>query len=228
MDAPKRNNCGGKLFKKLKTRRERIDPRKTQNINVAEAEGKYAKVLKRLGGNQLRVMLDNGIEDTVVIPGRLYGKKRSWIRPDMIVLVNNENEIIKIMRDNDKDATLAHGAIGKIDKKNAAINIFQDLSDDDDEETLADIGILKQQKIAANKKPLIETLIQRTSQSEEESSDDTDIYINRNKLQKTSESTDEENSEEDEEDDENDCEDIVGIRVNHTKNNQRNINIDDI
>lgn len=217
-------NVGGKQYKKNKTRRERIRPKKDYTTNVAEGDGYYAKVIKRLGGNQLRVKLSNGTEDTVVIPGRLY--KKQWIKQDMIVLVNNENEIIKIIRDNDKDATTAHDAIDKLDKNKTSINIYQESSsDDDDDVLLEDIGLIK----SKNTKGGVSSLDNDKKHNDE----NVNISETDEETDKDDEIDEDEVCEEEEEEtsfDVNTCayNNADYVNNNKNKNNFKNLNIDDI
>lgn len=132
---PTRNVKGGKGYKKRKTNRERVQPKQDYSINVEEGEGYFATVRRILGGNQVEVTLNNGTIGTVVIPGRMKkGRRGGWIKQNMIVLVNTEHEILKIIRDSDKDSVTAHTMMDKVAAAKSGFCFYDDSSSDDDDE----------------------------------------------------------------------------------------------
>jgi len=135
MDEEKRNVKGGKGYKKRKTNRERNYTKKENTLDVENGDGFYATVKRILGGNKVEVTLNNGTIGTVSIPGRMKkGRRGGWIRQDAYILVNKDNEIEKIIRNNDKDAALAHSMMDRAAGNRSGFNFYENDSSDDDED----------------------------------------------------------------------------------------------
>jgi translation initiation factor IF-1 len=133
---PVRNAKGGKGYKKRKTNRVRVQPKQDYSNNVEEGEGYFATVRRILGGNQVEVMLSNGTIETVAIPGRMRkGRRGGWIKQNMLVNVNTENEILNIIKDADKNSVAAHTMMDKVAAAKSGFCFYEDdsSSDDDDE-----------------------------------------------------------------------------------------------
>lgn len=128
MSSGKPNKIGGKDYKKRKTRRVRA-AKKDFSLDVEGGEGYYGTVLKLCGTNRVEVKLNDETTCQVVIPGRMY--KKQWIKPGFIVLINNELEIVKIVRENDKNIKEATNLLNKN-------NMYDESEeeDDEDEETI--------------------------------------------------------------------------------------------
>ena len=130
-----KNTQGGKGFKKQKKRREPVKPRNTTNVNVDDGDGYFGTVCSLLGGKQLSVKLNDGSQETVLIPGRLY--KRAWIKLGTLVLITRDkSEIIRIIRDNDDLSMQAHAVMDKIEEVKS---IFGDVCEEEEESDENDI-----------------------------------------------------------------------------------------
>lgn len=117
----KPNVKGGKGYKRGKTRRARA----TKNditLDIEGGEGYYGTVTKLYGGNRVEVKLHDGTITQATIPGRMY--KKQWIKPGFTVMINNEYEILKIVRDHDKDAKEANMLL---QKSSGTDNLFSDV-----------------------------------------------------------------------------------------------------
>jgi translation initiation factor IF-1 len=129
------NTRGGKGYKKGKTGRDKSRPeKKLEIVNVAEGEGFYARIKKRLGGKpaKFEIALSNGTSGEAIARGKMH--KKVWINPGMLVLINSGNEIIKVIRESDKDAKEAGEMMGKVENANSVFSTFfvNESSDDDD------------------------------------------------------------------------------------------------
>jgi len=78
-----KNKTGGSKHKKMASKHANVVQRK---LIFKEHDQSYAKVIKRLGGNFLKIQL----EDNTEVLGRIRGKlfKRGWMSPDDIILVS--------------------------------------------------------------------------------------------------------------------------------------------
>jgi translation initiation factor IF-1 len=143
MDITERNTKGGKNYKKRKTNRERNIPKKEYSVNVEEGEGYYAIVRRILGGNQVEVTMNNGTIDVVTIPGRMRkGRRGCWIKQDAKILVNADKEILKIVRDTDKEAIIVRNVLNRATGGNSYFN-GSDSSDDEDELVADNVQVLR-------------------------------------------------------------------------------------
>ena len=134
------NTRGGKGYKKGKTGRVKTRPEKAiESVDVTEGEGFYARIKKRLGGKpaKFEVTLSNGTTSEVIVRGKMH--KKVWINPGMLVLVNSGQEIVKVIRETDKDAREANDMMGKVENNNSVFSTFFEnclclyLKNDDDD-----------------------------------------------------------------------------------------------
>jgi translation initiation factor IF-1 len=129
------NTRGGKGYKKGKTGRVKTRPEKAiESVDVTEGEGFYARIKKRLGGKpaKFEVTLSNGTTSEVIVRGKMH--KKVWINPGMLVLINNGQEIVKVIRETDKDAREANDMMGKVENNNSVFSTFFANESSDDEE----------------------------------------------------------------------------------------------
>jgi hypothetical protein len=193
------NIRGGKGYKKKKTNRDRTRPTKAiESVNVEEGEGYYATIIKRLGGKpaQFEVTLSNGTTGTILSRGRMH--KKQWINPGNIVLVNNDGEIVKIVKDKDNDAVDAKMMMDKVgNNKSVFCTFFDNDSSDDENNDNNDMGKIQdpleflKQKIESNKN-------NNKKRKKEEEDEDKEI---------DEEDEEDEDNEEDEDEEVDECED---------------------
>lgn len=184
---PQRNIKGGKGYKKRKTNRDRCQPKREFAINVEEGEGYYATVNKIVGGNQVEVTLNNGTVTNVIIPGRMKrGRKQGWIRQNMTVLVNTENEILKIVRDNDKDAVTAHNMMNRVASSRSALNFYESDSTSDDENE--DTQNTQQSKTQST---VLQTQPEHILENDESESEPDDVFEENNEEEEEESETEE-------------------------------------
>lgn len=129
------NTHGGKNYKKKK---RRSYDNKQINVDVDNGTDYYGKISKRLGGNRLQLDLHDGRSIQAIIPGKFMN--RLWFRIGDIVQTNEDFEIVRKVKETDKDA---HNAAERIDRtldedQNGLVfgNMLQEESDDED----TDIG----------------------------------------------------------------------------------------
>jgi translation initiation factor IF-1 len=192
------NTRGGKGYKKGKTGRVKTRPEKViESVNVLEGEGFYARVKKRLGGKpaKFEVVLSNGTTSEVIARGKMH--KKVWINPGMLVLVNSGNEIVKIIKENDKDAREANDIMSKVENTNSVFSTFFSNNSSDDED---DIDLSNE---SPNKKNEEEEGEEECEDEDEDEDKDVD---------------EEEEEDEDDDDDEEGEEEDGGESIHNTKN----------
>lgn len=105
MSSGKGNTRGGKGYKRGKTNRVR-PLRRDFHLDVEGGEGYFGVVTKLAGDNTVTVNLNNGTIGKANIPGRM--RKKQWIKIGFTVLLSKDDEgnleVVKIVRENDKDA----------------------------------------------------------------------------------------------------------------------------
>ena len=133
----KPNIKGGKGYKKAKTGRVRA-AKHDISLDVEGGEGYYGTVTKLLGEKRIEVKLHDGNIKQATIPGRMY--KKQWIKPGFTVLINNDYEIMKIVREHDKDAKEANELL---QKSSGTDNIFRQIIEEDsgDDEVADTLGM---------------------------------------------------------------------------------------
>lgn len=94
------NVRGGNKYKKTKSNRQKA-PRKEEHIDLNNGEGHMGRVIKILGGKRIEVeFLDQMMRPIgtgqACIMGRMY--KKIWIKPDNYILMNNDYEIVKVLK----------------------------------------------------------------------------------------------------------------------------------
>lgn len=100
------NTKGGKGYKKYKS--NRVRPANAHvTLDVEGGDGYFATVKKLMGGNKVMVELKDGSEQMAIIPGRMYKRRGGWMRAGCELLINNDHEIVKVVRETDKDYTEA-------------------------------------------------------------------------------------------------------------------------
>lgn len=104
-----RNVHGGKSYKKGKTRKMTMQQK--IDVDVESGTDFYGSVLKLLGGKRVQVKLHDGREVQVLIPGKMYN--RVWIRLGTILQINQDYEIVRIVKTTDRDAQDANDRIEK-------------------------------------------------------------------------------------------------------------------
>jgi translation initiation factor 1A len=221
------NIRGGKGYKKGKSGRVRERPdKKIEVVDVSAGEGFFAKVEKKLGGKpaQIEVTLNNGTKSIAFVRGKMH--KKVWINIGMIVLVNKDMEIIKIIRDSDKDVIKATEMLDKVSSNNINyVDIYassnEDSSDDesDEESDEDDNSDDKASKLKSNSERSLNNEDDNNSNVSDDESVDSLVNPNHNNLV------------EDEEDD--DEEEITQEKYHgknkYNKNNRKSkLNIDDI
>ena len=150
----KPNIKGGKGYKKAKTGRVRA-PKHDISLDVEGGEGYYGTVTKLLGEKRIEVKLHDGNIKQATIPGRMY--KKQWIKPGFVVLINNDYEIMKIVREHDKNAKEASELL---QKSSGTDNIFGNIIEDSDDEVAETLG----QEI---KNPNMKQVLERKAQNKE-------------------------------------------------------------
>lgn len=115
----KRNKGGNKVSK-----------RKVPDIDVQGGEGYYGIVEKILGGNIISVKLNDNTTKQARIPGRFF--KKVWLKPGSKVLLNNDLEVVHVIRDSDTKSAEAERMLRNAG--NDGNNIFQDYSDSEDDD----------------------------------------------------------------------------------------------
>ena len=130
----KPNIKGGKGYKKAKTGRVRASKHDI-SLDVEGGEGYYGTVTKLLGEKRIEVKLHDGNIKQATIPGRMY--KKQWIKPGFVVLINNDYEIMKIVREHDKNAKEASELL---QKSSGTDNIFGNIIEDSDDEVAETLG----------------------------------------------------------------------------------------
>lgn len=95
------NVRGGKNYKKKKTNRVRPQ-RKDIELDVEGGDGYFGIVKKIMGGTTIEVNLSDGTVSQAKIPGKMRNK--IWIKPGNKVLLTRDKEVVKIIRENDKES----------------------------------------------------------------------------------------------------------------------------
>lgn len=94
------NTRGGKNYKKKKTRRIKAQ-HKGVELDVENGEGCYGVVKRICGGSTVEVLCSDGTMCQGRIPGRMMNK--IWLKKDDKILMTPEKEVVKIIRDTDKE-----------------------------------------------------------------------------------------------------------------------------
>ncbi len=115
----KRNKGGNKQSK-----------RKIPDIDVHGGEGYYGIVEKVLGHNIISVKLNDNTTRQARIPGKFF--KKVWLKSGSKVLLNNDFEVVHVIRDTDIKCAEADRMLRNAG--NDGDNIFQDCSDSSDED----------------------------------------------------------------------------------------------
>lgn len=119
------NTRGGKKYKSSKT--NRVKPvRKDIELDVEGGDGYYGIVKKICGRNIIEVDLSNGTTSQARIPGRMRNKQ--WIKIGFKLLISRDMEVVKIIRENDKEAKDVSQMLHNTDQD----NIFREQNSDDD------------------------------------------------------------------------------------------------
>jgi len=148
-----RNTRGGKGYKKRKTNRERFRPESKVSINVANGEGYFASIIRFLGDNKVEIKRSNDTIAQATIPGKFY--KRRWIKNNDIVLVNTENEIVKIIKNNDTDSKMAQNMMAKLEKSNGGNIYLNSDSESDSDDDLKIQQTIPKKNISYNNDDLV-------------------------------------------------------------------------
>lgn len=129
------NVRGGKGYKKSKSGREKVKFNNVEEINVINGEGFYGKIKKRLGGKpaQFEIVLSNGTTTVGIVRGKLH--KKVWVNIGNLVLLNQDLEIVKILKETDKDVKLAHELMNKVENETAIFSSYFNHDVPSDEET---------------------------------------------------------------------------------------------
>lgn len=115
----KRNKGGNKQSK-----------RKIPDIDVGAGEGYYGMVEKVLGHNIISVKLNDNTTRQARIPGKFF--KKVWLKSGSKVLLNNDFEVVHVIRDTDVKSSEADRMLRNAG--NDGNNIFQDYSDSSDDD----------------------------------------------------------------------------------------------
>lgn len=139
-----RNTIGGNGHKRVSKGKRRS---KNPNLAVDITTGvdHYAQVQKRLGGNRLSILLDDGQEVQAVIPGKFF--KKLWFNPGDFIHVRCENgnyyDVIQKLLDPTEQQNAASALGKKLD--DGEHNIFRpDVQEDDDDDDF-DMGEINEQ-----------------------------------------------------------------------------------
>lgn len=124
-----KNTIGGKGHKRGKR------GSKNPNISVDVSSGidHYAQVQKRLGGNRLQILLDDGQEGQATIPGKFM--RKLWFNSGDFIHVRGEKyyEVVQKLLDPTEQQNAATALGKKLD--DGEHNIFRpDVQEDDDDE----------------------------------------------------------------------------------------------
>lgn len=106
--------------------------KKIVELDVQSGEGYYGVVEKVFGDKYVSVKLNDGTTKHVKIPGKFW--KKVWVKNGTKVLVNNEMEIVKIIRDNDIKSAEADRMLRS--SKGDDYNIFQNYSDSESDDEI--------------------------------------------------------------------------------------------
>ncbi len=102
MDAKKKGNVkGGKKYKKTKTKtvRTNFDPytRDVIERGIKDGDLEYAQVESFAGEKRVNLITKNNEHQQGIMMGRLKQKKQ-WVQKESIVLINKDNEVLKIIQ----------------------------------------------------------------------------------------------------------------------------------
>jgi len=128
-EAVNKNVRGGKAYKRGKTRRAKAT-KPDFTLDVENGEGFYGVVQKMSGEKLVEVLTNDGTVIQVRIPGRMY--KRQWVKVGFTVLINTEHEIVKIIRETDKEAKDANYMMQKAGGEEDIFGQQDDSEEDDD------------------------------------------------------------------------------------------------
>lgn len=232
------NIRGGKGYKKSKSGRVKNRPeKKNEVVDVAAGEGFFAKVKNKLGGKPARieVTLSNGTTNIVYVRGRMH--KKVWINEGLIVLVNKDMEIIKVIKDSDENSKQAIYMLDKFNAGNVSyIDMYGSSSDNDNDDDSEDDSNDDNDNDSGNK-------LQKKPEISHSDSEDSLVNLNRNYDEKEGEDEDEDKEEERDEEEQqeygeeedyvqeeyyNNYKDNHYNKKNENKNKKSKFNIDDI
>lgn len=125
-----KNSHGGKTYKKSKTRRVRNDPSVKVVVNDND-DVVYGKVDGFLGSNRILVVLENGNKVQARIPGKYW--KKVWIKLGFFVQLSNDYEVLRIVKDEDKDFKKAREKIEKATGEDTFFEFAEDEEEDVDD-----------------------------------------------------------------------------------------------
>lgn len=139
-----RNTIGGNGHKRVSKGKRRS---KNPNLAVDITTGvdHYAQVQKRLGGNRLSILLDDGQEVQAVIPGKFF--KKLWFNPGDFIHVRCESgnyyDVIQKLLDPNEQQNAATALGKKLD--DGEHNIFRPDVQEDDEDDDFDMEPINEQ-----------------------------------------------------------------------------------
>jgi len=150
-----RNTTGG-TGHKARARRATQEKRQGVTLNVEEGEGFYGEVVRTLGDSTFEVKLQDQTNTQCNIPGRM--RKKQWVRVGDKVLVSaDKTEIVKIIRETDKDAQEAKHALRKANGHSVVFGDVTGLESDNDDDDIDDaIGNLNAHASIASKEEKME------------------------------------------------------------------------
>ena len=129
-----RNTTGG-TGHKAQARRATQEKRQGVTLNVEEGEGFYGEVVRALGDNTFEVKLQDQTNTQCNIPGRM--RKKQWIKiGDKVLVSADKTEIVKIVRETDKDAQEAKHALRKANGQSVVFGDVAGLGSDNDDDDI--------------------------------------------------------------------------------------------
>jgi len=115
---------------KSKSRRARNQINKQAdelNPSALNGKGHYGRAINIIMDNQLKALLDDGLEHTLLIPGRM--RTRQFIKSGMYLLVSDENEVVAIIRESDPNY---HKAVKMVTSQESKLNGHTIFENDDE------------------------------------------------------------------------------------------------